>query len=394
MKILSVNAGSSSLKFQLFEMPEEKVLISGVFERIGLENSFYTIKLNDEKIKTECELKNHEAAVKVLIDELLNNNVIKSLDEISGVGHRIVHGGEKYTASVVIDDKVINDVEELSPLAPLHNPANIVGIKAFMSKIPTAVQVGCFDTAFHQSMKADRYLYAVPYDWYTNYGIRKYGFHGMSHRYVSERVNDLLDKNFTNVIVCHLGNGGSISAIRDGHCVDTSMGFTPNAGIVMGSRSGDIDYSIIPYLMNKTGKTITEIDNDLNKASGMLGASGISSDFRDIDAAIANKDKKAIMAHYLYVNSIVNYIAKYYVELGGCDAICFTAGVGENAPHVRRMVLDRLACLGIKIDKEKNEEMRFGKEGLITKEESSVPCYVIPTNEELMIAQDTYNLIK
>ena len=394
MKILSVNAGSSSLKFQLFEMPEEKVLISGVFERIGLENSFYTIKLNDEKIKTECELKNHEDAVKVLIDELLNNNVIKSLDEISGVGHRIVHGGEKYTASVVIDDKVINDVEELSPLAPLHNPANIVGIKAFMSKIPTAVQVGCFDTAFHQSMKADRYLYAVPYDWYTNYGIRKYGFHGMSHRYVSERVNDLLDKNFTNVIVCHLGNGGSISAIRDGHCVDTSMGFTPNAVIVMGSRSGDIDYSIIPYLMNKTGKTITEIDNDLNKASGMLGASGISSDFRDIDAAIANKDKKAIMAHYLYVNSIVNYIAKYYVELGGCDAICFTAGVGENAPHVRRMVLDRLACLGIKIDKEKNEEMRFGKEGLITKEESSVPCYVIPTNEELMIAQDTYNLIK
>lgn len=394
MKILSVNAGSSSLKFQLFEMPEENVLISGVFERIGLENSFYTIKLNGEKIKTECELKNHESAVKVLIDELLNNNVIKSLDEINGVGHRIVHGGEKYASSVIINDEVIKDVEELSPLAPLHNPANIVGIKAFMSKIPTAVQVGCFDTAFHQTMKEDRYLYAVPYEWYTNYGIRKYGFHGMSHRYVSERVNDLLDKNFTNVIVCHLGNGGSISAVRDGHCVDTSMGFTPNAGIVMGSRSGDVDYSIIPFLMKKTGKTIEEIDNDLNKASGMLGVSGISSDFRDIDVAIANKDKKAIMAHYLYVNSIVNYIAKYYVELGGCDAICFTAGVGENAPHVRRMVLDRLACLGIKIDKEKNEEMRFGKEGLITKEESSVPCYVIPTNEELMIAQDTYNLIK
>ena len=394
MKILSVNAGSSSLKFQLFEMPEENVLISGVFERIGLENSFYTIKLNDEKIKTECELKNHEVAVKVLIDELLNNNVIKTLDEINGVGHRIVHGGEQYATSVIIDDKVINDVEELSPLAPLHNPANIVGIKAFMSKIPTAIQVGCFDTAFHQTMKEDRFLYAVPYEWYTNYGIRKYGFHGMSHRYVSERVNELLDKNFTNVIVCHLGNGGSISAIRDGHCVDTSMGFTPNAGIVMGSRSGDIDYSIIPFLMKKTGKTVEEIDNDLNKASGMLGASGISSDFRDIDAAIAKKDKKAIMAHYLYVNSIVNYIARYFVELGGCDAICFTAGVGENAPHVRRMVLDRLACLGIKIDKEKNEEMRFGKEGLITKEESSVPCYVIPTNEELMIAQDTYNLIK
>ena len=216
----------------------------------------------------------------------------------------------------------------------------------------------------------------------------------MSHRYVSERVNELLDKQYSNVIVCHLGNGGSISAVRDGRCVDTTMGFTPNAGIVMGSRSGDIDYSMIPYLMKKTGMSIEEIDNALNKKSGMLGISGVSSDFRDIDAAIAKKDKQSIMAHYLYVNSIVSYIARFYVELGGADAICFTAGVGENAPHVRRMVMDRLSCLGIKVDREANEEIRFGKEGIISTPDSSVPCYVIPTDEEVMIARDTYQFIE
>lgn len=394
MKILSVNAGSSSLKFQLFEMPEEEVIISGTFERIGIKGGFYTIKMNGEKVKTEKDLKNHEIAVETLIEELLANKAIESLDEIKGVGHRLVHGGDKYASSVIIDDDVIKTVSDLSDLAPLHNPANLMGVKAFKKAIPAAIQVGCFDTAFHQTMKEDRFLYAVPYEWYTKYGVRKYGFHGMSHRYVSERVNELLDKDYTNVIVCHLGNGGSISAIRDGRCVDTTMGFTPNAGIVMGSRSGDIDYSIIPYLMKKTGKTIEEIDNSLNKESGMLGISGVSSDFRDIDAAIAEKNKQAIMAHYLYVNSIVNYIARFYVELGGCDAICFTAGVGENAPHVRRMVLDRLACLGIKIDKAANDEIRLGKEGLITKEDSSVPCYVIPTNEEVMIARDTFSFIK
>lgn len=391
MKILSVNAGSSSLKFQMFEMPEEEVIISGVFERIGLENSFYTIKINGEKIKKEKALENHQVAVDVLIEELLSNQVINSLDEIKGVGHRLVHGGDKYSESVIIDDDVIKTVEELSELAPLHNPANLMGVRAFMKAIPGAVQVGCFDTAFHQTMHEDRFLYAVPYEWYKEYGVRKYGFHGMSHRYVSERANELLDKEYSNVIVCHLGNGGSISAVRDGRCVDTTMGFTPNAGIVMGSRSGDIDYSMIPYLMKKTGKTVEEIDKDLNKQSGMLGISGVSSDFRDIDEAIAKKHKRSIMAHYLYVNSIVGYVAKFFVELGGADAICFTAGVGENAPHVRRMVMDRLSCLGIKVDKEANEEIRFGKEGLISTVDSSVPCYVIPTNEEVMIARDTFN---
>lgn len=393
MKVLSVNAGSSSLKFQMYEMPDEKVLISGVFERIGLDNSFYTLKINGEKIKKEADLKDHEVAVNIVINELLDNNIINSLDEIKGVGHRIVHGADKFSKSVVLTEEILKEIEEFNDLAPLHNPANIMGVRAFMKAIPTAVQVGCFDTAFHQTMREDRFLYAIPYEMYEKYGIRKYGFHGMSHRYVSERVSEILDKEFSNVIVCHLGNGGSISAIRDGHCVDTTMGFTPNAGIVMGSRSGDIDYSIIPYIMNKTGMSIEEVDNMLNKQSGMLGISGVSSDFRDIDAKIEEKHKRSIMAHYLYVNSIVGYIAKFYVELGGVDAICFTAGVGENAPHIRRMVLDRLSCLGIKVDREANDEIRFGKEGLITKEDSKVPCYVIPTDEEVIIARDTANLI-
>ena len=366
MKILSVNAGSSSLKFQMYEMPSEEVLISGTFERISLENSFYTIKINGEKIEKKADLPNHEVAVQILIKELLDNKVIASLDEIKGVGHRVVHGGSKYSNSVVITEEVLEDIKNFSDLAPLHNPANIMGIKAFMEVIPNAIEVACFDTAFHQTMREERFLYSVPYEWYKEYGIRKYGFHGMSHKYVSDYARELIDKEFCNIIVCHLGNGGSISAVRDGRCVDTTMGFTPNAGIVMGSRSGDIDYSIIPYMMKKTGKSIEEIDQELNKNSGMLGISGISSDFRDIDAKIAEKHSRSIMAHYLYVNSIVGYIAKYYVELGGVDAICFTAGVGENAPHVRRMIMDRLACLGIKVDRAKNDEIRFGKEGIGT----------------------------
>ena len=330
MKILSVNAGSSSLKFQMYEMPEAKVLISGIFERIGIDNGIYTIKINGEKLKKEADLKNHSVAVKILLKELVENKVIESLDEIKGVGHRLVHGGDKYNKSVIIDDDVIKTVKELIPLAPLHNPANIMGVEAFRKAIPNAVQVGCFDTAFHQTMDEDSYLYAVPYEWYTKYGVRKYGFHGLSHKYVSQKACDILDRKYCNVIVCHLGGGGSISAVRDGKCIDTSMGFTPNAGIVMGSRCGDIDYSIIPYMMKQTGMTIDEIDTELNKKSGMYGLSGISSDFRDIEAKISIRDHRAIMAHHLFVNSVVSYIAKYYVELGGCDCLCFTAGVGEN----------------------------------------------------------------
>ena len=393
MKILSVNAGSSSLKFQLYEMPEEKVLISGTFERIGIDNGIYTIKINGEKIKKEKNLPSHNVCVDILIKELINYKVIKDLDEIKGVGHRLVHGGDKYNKSVIIDDEVIKNVKALIPLAPLHNPANLIGVEAFKKAIPNAIQVGAFDTAFHQTMDEDNYLYPVPYEWYTKYGVRKYGFHGMSHKYVSMRAAELLGRKYCNIIVCHLGSGGSISAVRDGKCIDTSMGFTPNAGIVMGSRCGDIDYSIIPYIMKETNMTLDEVDTILNKKSGMYGLSGISSDFRDIEEKISTGDHRAIMAHHIFVDSVVDYIARYYVELGGCDCLCFTAGVGENSPHVRRMIVDRLLALGIRINRELNEEIRFGKEGIISASNSSVPLYVIPTNEEVMIARDTYSLI-
>lgn len=393
MKILSVNAGSSSLKFQAYEMPEEKILIKGRFERIGINNSFYTIWIDGKKEEKKVDLPNHELAFKIVTEELINYNVVNDLSEIDAIGHRVVHGGDKYAESVLIDDNVIKTVEELSDLAPLHNPANITGIKAAQKAFPNAKQIACFDTAFHQTMKPDRYIYAVPYKWYEKYGVRKYGFHGMSHKYVSNRAMELLDKDLANVIVCHLGQGGSISAVRDGHCIDTTMGFTPNSGTIMGSRSGDIDYGIIPYMMKKEKLTLEEIDTILNKESGMLGISGISNDFRDIDEAIGKKEKSAILAHHVYVNSIVKYVSQYYVELGGVDAICFTAGVGENAPHIRRMVLDRLSCLGIKCDRAANDKIR-GEEGIISTPDSSAKCYVIPTDEEVMIARDAYELAK
>ena len=393
MKILSVNAGSSSLKFQAYEMPEEKILIKGRFERIGIDNSFYTIWINGEKHERKIDLPNHEVAFKIVTEELINYNVVKDLSEIDAIGHRVVHGGDKYADSVIINDDVIDTVKELSDLAPLHNPANIMGIEASEKAFPKAKQIACFDTAFHQTMPKDRYIYAVPYSWYEKYGIRKYGFHGLSHKYIANRAMELLDKEFCNIIVCHLGQGGSISAVRDGRCIDTTMGFTPNSGTIMGSRSGDIDYGIIPYIMKKENLSIEEVDTILNKKSGMLGISGISSDFRDIDEAIGKKDDMAILAHHAYVNSIVKYISQYYVELNGVDAICFTAGVGENAPHIRRMVMDRLSCLGIKCDREANDNIR-GKEAIISTKDSSVKCYVIPTDEELMIARDTFDLVK
>lgn len=394
MKILSVNAGSSSLKFQLYEMPEAKVLISGIFERIGINDGIYTIKQNGNKEEHHADLPNHSVAVEILLKTLLEKKVIKDLEEIKGVGHRLVHGGDKYNKSVIIDDDVMKTLKELIPLAPLHNPANIMGVEAFQKAIPNALEVGCFDTAFHQTMDEDQYIYPVPYDWYKEYGVRKYGFHGLSHKYVSMKAAEILDRKYCNVIVCHIGSGGSISAVRDGKCIDTTMGFTPNAGIIMGSRCGDIDYSIIPYIMKETGMSLDEIDTILNKKSGMLGISGISSDFRDIEARITDGDHRAILAHHLLVNSIVKYIAQFYVELGGCDMLVFTAGVGENSAHVRRMIVDRLGALGMKIDRDKNEATRFGKEGIISSSTSSVPIYVIPTDEEVMIARDTYSFLK
>lgn len=390
MKILSVNAGSSSLKFQMYEMPEEKVLISGVFERIGIENSFYTIKLNGEKIKKEVVLNNHTDAVKILTNELLENNIVSDLSEIKAIGHRMVHGGEKYASSVLLTEDVITAVEELSDLAPLHNPANLVGVRAFKEVIPSAVAVGVFDTAFHQTMEEENFLYPVPYEWYKEYGVRKYGFHGTSHKYVSEKMASILGKEETKIITCHIGNGGSLAAVENGKCIDTSMGFTPNAGIIMGSRSGDIDASLIPFVMKKTGMNISEIDNALNKKSGLLGISGVSSDSRDIEDGIKSGNDRCKLAQEMYVNKIVKYIAEYYVELGGADAIVFTAGVGENSITTRKQIIDKLACLGIKLDEQRNNVR--AEVALISTDDSSVKVYVIPTDEEVMIARDTYKL--
>lgn len=392
MKVLSVNAGSSSLKFQMYEMPEEKVLISGVFERIGIDGSFYTIKINGEKIKKETALPTHKEAVSALISELIENKVINDLNEIKGVGHRLVHGGDKYSSSVVINHEVIQEIKDLIPLAPLHNPANITGVEAFVEAIPNAIQVGCFDTAFHQTMAETSYLYAVPYEWYTKYGVRRYGFHGMSHKYVSDRVAEIMGNENLKVITCHIGNGGSLSAIKNGECIDTSMGFTPNAGLVMGSRSGDIDATFIPYVMNKTGMTLDQVINELNKNSGYLGVSGVSSDGRDIEEGVKAGNERCILAQKLYIKRIVEYIAKYYVELEGADAIVFTAGVGENSIDTRKQIVAGLKALGIKIDEEANNVR--GKETLISSSDSSVAIYVIPTDEEVMIARDTYDFIK
>lgn len=398
MKILSVNAGSSSLKFTLFLMPEGKELIGGYFEKIGLEDSFYSIKMNGEKVKKVASVKNHNDAVKILIDELINNKVISSLDELDGVGHRLVHGGERYTDSVIIDEDVINTVTELIPLAPLHNPANLIGVKAFMEALPNVSNVGVFDTAFHQTMKKEQYLYSVPMAWYNDYKVRKYGFHGTSHKFITKTMKEMLGREDVNLIICHIGSGGSLCAVKDGVSYDTTMGFTPNAGIMMGTRSGDIDYSLIPYVMKEGNMSLTEVDNALNKKSGLLGISNISSDHRDIEEAISSGNNDAVLANKMYVNRIVNYIANYYVELdGNVDAIVFTAGLGENAIGFRKEVMEKLECLGIKLDEEENNKIAGFKEvhsGIISTKDSKVPVYVVPTNEELMIATDTYDLIK
>ena len=390
MKILSVNVGSSSLKFQMYEMPEEKVLISGVFERIGIDNSFYTIKLNGEKIRKEVELANHSVAVGFLTKELLENNIVESLDEIKGVGHRIVQGADKFDKTVVIDERVLETISDLSPLAPLHNPAAVVGIKAFREFMPNATHTSVFDTAFHQTMPEEAYLYALPYEWYTDYAVRRYGAHGTSHKFVSMRAAEILGNKDSKIVVCHLGNGGSVSAVLNGKCIDTSMGFTPNAGVVMGSRCGDIDASILPYIMKVTGMNPDEVDTAINKKSGLLGISGVSSDSRDVEMGAEEGNKRCILAQNLYARRVIEYIAKYYCILGGIDMICFTAGIGENSCATRKNIIDGLKVYGIKLDEEANKTR--GEEIKISTSDSTIPCYVIPTNEELMIARDTYNL--
>ncbi len=391
MKIMSINAGSSSLKFRLLEMDTEEVLASGLFERIGIAGSNYVIKYQGQKVEQEIPLENHEEAVKILLDKLIDLSVISSLSEIEGVGHRVVHGGDLYQKSVLVTDKVIEDLLLLKDFAPLHNPAHVQGIKAFKEVLPSVPMVVVFDTAFHQTMDPVSYLYPVPYSWYQDYKVRKYGAHGTSHRYVSLTLQDKLGKNDLKIISCHLGNGGSITAIKDGKCVDTSMGFTPLAGIMMGTRSGDIDPSIIPYVMEKEGKNASEVIDDLNKKSGFLGLSCRSSDARDIILGAQEGDEKCEIALEKYVKTVVSYIAQYYVLLGGADVICFTAGIGENSVPIRMRVMEKLACLGIKLD----ATVKVGSElTKISTEDSLVDCYVLATDEELMIARDTLDLIK
>lgn len=391
MKVLSVNVGSSSLKFSLFDMANNNVLTSGVFERIGIEGSTFTIKFNGEKIVQEVELNNHVDAVNILIDRLISLDIIKSLEEINGIGHRVAHGKDYFDKSTIINDSVLEKLREVKDMAPLHNPANLLGIEAFEKVLPEVVQVAVFDTAYHQSMDEVSYLYPVPYSWYKDYGLRKYGFHGTSHKYIAREAKKLLGRDNYKLISCHIGNGGSICAIKDGKCVDTSMGFTPLAGIMMGTRSGDVDPSIIPYIMEKEGKNASEVIEDLNKKSGLYGMSEFSNDMRDILARCDEGDHRALVAKEKYVRRIVDYIAQYYVLLGGVDMIALTAGVGENNKVIRKEILDKLECLGVKISDEANETV--GEEVKLSTKDSKILVYVIPTDEELMIAKDTYNLI-
>ena len=396
MKYLCVNAGSSSLKFQLFKLPEESVIISGYIEKIGLKDSFWTTKINGEKIRGERYLKNHTEAVDVLIEELLKHKAVSSLDEIKGVGHRVLHGGEKYSDSVIITDEVIEDIKELTKLGPLHHPGNLAGIEAMKKALPNVPMVAVYDTAFHQTMPAANYLYPVPYEWYTNFSVRKYGFHGTSHKFITEQMKKQLNKENANLIICHIGSGASISAIKEGKCFDTTMGITPLDGLMMGTRSGAIDASILEYVCKEPGKDISEVTNELNKKSGLLGISGFS-DSRDVEQAAGTGDKMAKLAIEMYNQRVAKYIADYYIELEGkVDAIVFTAGVGENGIAFRSDVINRLKPIGLKIDNKANEKIASYKElheGLISSKDSTVKIYVMPTNEELMIVRDTYNLI-
>jgi acetate kinase len=391
-KIMAINAGSSSLKFQLFEMPSETVLTKGLVERIGLDNAVFTISVNGEKQTDITEIPDHAVAVKILVEKLLSQNIIQSYDEITGVGHRVVHGGEKFADSVLITDETLAEIEALSDLAPLHNPANIVGIKAFQDILPNVPAVAVFDTAFHQTMPEKSFLYSLPYEYYEKYGVRKYGFHGTSHKYVSERAAELLGRPIEQLrlISCHLGNGASIAAIEGGKSIDTSMGFTPLAGVAMGTRSGNIDPALIPFIMEKTGKTADEVLNVLNKESGLLGVSGISSDLRDLIKASAEGNERAETALEVFASRIHKYIGSYAARMSGVDVIIFTAGIGENSDVVRARVLRGLEFMGVYWDPALNSVQ--GEEAFISYPHSPVKVMVIPTDEEVMIARDVTRL--
>ena len=396
MKILVLNCGSSSLKYQLMNMDDESVMAKGNYERIGQNNSFLTHKVNGEKYVIENPVPTHDEAIKLVMEQLLHKDygVIKSLDEIDGIGHRIVHGGEKFKKSVLVTDEVIKGIEECSDLAPVHNPGALMGIKACQRLMPDKKMVTVFDTAFHQTIPEERYLYPIPYHYYDAYKIRKYGFHGTSHSYVSKRVAEVMNKDIKDlkIITCHLGNGASVCAVKNGVSVDTSMGFTPLAGVMMGTRSGSIDPSVISFLIEQHGYTIEQVDELLNKKSGVLGISGVSSDFRDVLAAGEAGNERAKLALEIFYYKVRTQIAAYAGAMGGVDVIVFTAGIGENSSITRREILRGLEFFGFTINDEKNELRGHIQE--ISNEDSKVKVYVVPTNEELMIARDTAKLVK
>lgn len=394
-KVIAVNSGSSSLKFQLYDMPSETVLTSGQAERIGLDMGAFTIKVNGEKKTQELPIPDHQVAVDLLLKALVENKIVESLDEIKGAGHRIVQGGSYFSESVEADEDVVKKVEELSDLAPLHNPAHLVCYRALCKALPEIKHVFVFDTAFHQTMGEESYLFPVPYEWYTDYKVRSYGAHGTSHWYVNRRTAEILgqDVNNMNMITCHLGNGASITAIKNGKVVNTSMGLTPLGGIMMGTRCGDIDPTVVFYMEEKLGCTPQEMDTLLNKKSGMLGVSGISSDCRDIEAAFDKGDEAAIRTINLYINRIVNVVGGYFAQLGHVDAIAFTAGIGENDAMIRERSLKGIEeAMGLSIDYDLNKTIH-GEEKIISKDDSKVKVLVVPTNEELVIVRDTCRIL-
>lgn len=395
MKILVINCGSSSLKYQLIDSVTEQVMAKGICERINLDGVLTHQTTGKEKIKIEASMPDHSAAVKIVLDKLTDPEVgaIDSLDEINAVGHRVVHGGEKFSSSALINADVLEAIEACNDLAPLHNPANLIGIRACQELIPGVPQVAVFDTAFHQTMPECAYIYGLPYEYYEKYKVRRYGFHGTSHSFVSKRTAELLGKDIkdTKIIVCHLGGGASICAVEGGRSIDTTMGLTPLEGITMGTRSGNIDPAIIEFIAGKEGKSIAEIMNILNKESGVLGISGVSSDFRDINKGMADNNKRCDIAMNVFCYQAAKFIGGYVAAMNGVDAVVFTAGVGENDPLVRKLTCDRLKYLGVVIDDEANK-LR-GEEVRISAENSKVPVYVVPTNEELAIARETVALI-
>ncbi|MDK2867257.1 MAG: acetate kinase [Clostridiales bacterium] len=397
MNVLVINCGSSSLKYQLFDMSDESVLAKGLVERIGIDGSKLKQEVEGkEELVIQVPMANHKEALGHVLDALQDDakGAIKTLDEINAVGHRVVHAGEKYSGSVIIDDSVMAALEECIELAPLHNPPNIIGVKAMQELLPHAQNVGVFDTAFHQTMPQSAYVYALPYEYYEKDHVRRYGFHGTSHKYVSQRAAAMLGKKIedTKIITCHLGNGASLAAVDGGKSVDTSMGFTPLEGLVMGTRCGDIDPQIITYIMAKEGKTIDEMNDIMNKKSGVLGISGVSSDFRDIENAAKEGNERAALALDVYHDNVRKYIASYAAVLGGVDGIVFTAGLGENSISSRATICKNLEFMGVVLDAEKNNVR--GKETFINTDDSKVKIMVIPTNEELMIARDTVELVK